>query len=121
LPAGQAAALAQLQRPVAEQVSARTGSHATQVPPEVPQVEVVGGRQAPPLQHPFGHDVALHTHAPLTHAVPAGQAAPLPQRQVPALASQLFVAGIGHALHAAPPMPQVVNAGVVQTSPAQQP
>ena len=111
----------QTHRPLAEQESARTGSQATQVPPEVPQVAGVGDTQAPLLQQPFGHDVALHTHAPLTQAVPAGQAAPVPQRHVPALASQAFADSTGQALQAAPPMPQVANAGVVQTLPAQHP
>lgn len=121
MPAAHAAADPQPHRPFAEQVSARTGSHATHVPPEVPQVAAAGSTHAPLLQQPFGHDVALHTHAPLTQAVPAGQAAPLPQRQVPALASQLFAESAGQALQAAPPIPQVANAGVVQTAPAQQP
>jgi hypothetical protein len=35
-------------------------------------------------QQPVGHEAELQTHWPLTHWVPAPQAALLPQRQAPA-------------------------------------
>jgi len=72
-------------------------------------------------QHPFGHDFALQTQAPLTHAFPAGQAGPLPQRQVPVSTSQLLATRAVHVAHATPPMPHVAKAGTVQTLLTQQP
>ena len=44
----------------------------------------VPGRQTLPLpQHPFGHEVASHLHAPLKQCWPAGQGGALPHRQAP--------------------------------------
>ena len=36
-------------------------------PPPVPQAESDGVVQVVPLQQPVGHEVASHTHVPLTH------------------------------------------------------
>ncbi len=35
------------------------------------------------MQHPDGHDVASHTHAPLTHRCPVPHAGPAPHRHAP--------------------------------------
>jgi len=109
------------QRPFAEHESARIRSQATHVPPAVPQFVVLFVRHEPPRQQPLGHEAALHTQDPLTHAVPAGQAALAPQRQVPDASSQLLEAGAVHEVQAAPPTPQVANAGLVQVPLAQHP
>jgi hypothetical protein len=77
--------------------------------------------QDPPRQQPLGHEFALQTHAPLTHPVPAGQAALAPQRQIPDVASQLLAAGAEHGVQAAPPTPQVAAVGLVQAPLAQHP
>jgi hypothetical protein len=42
--------------------------HVVQAPPSVPQLTDDAVSHAVPLQHPFGHEAASHTHAPLTHA-----------------------------------------------------
>jgi hypothetical protein len=36
-------------------------------PPPVPHVARVACSHAVPLQQPFGHELAVHWHAPLTH------------------------------------------------------
>ena len=63
----------------------------------------------------------MHTQAPATQTVPAPQAGPLPQAQVPVVASQLSLLAVLHAMHARPATPQVVAAGTLQAPPAQQP
>src|SRR6185503_13816874 len=76
--------------------------------------------QAPFMQHPVGHDVPLHTQAPLTQALPLGQEAPPPQVQAPA--AEQVSAAIGlHAVHAPPAVPQLASARGRQKPPAQQP
>jgi len=52
-----------LQTPPA-QVSVVKGSHAMHAPPLMPHVDSDGAWQVDPEQHPLGHDVASHTHAP---------------------------------------------------------
>ena len=39
---------------------------------------------AGPAQHPSGHELPLHTHAPPTHANPSVHFGPFPHRQLPA-------------------------------------
>jgi hypothetical protein len=44
-----------------------------------PQFAIVGGStHAFPEQQPFGHEVGLQTHVPLTHCCPAPHAGPVP-------------------------------------------
>jgi hypothetical protein len=56
-PVSHAGAVPHWQVPVAEQPSAVAGSHATQVPPPLPQVAIEGGETQTPLaQQPLGQD-----------------------------------------------------------------
>lgn len=63
-------------------------------------VEVLPASHLVPLQQPVGHDAAVHTQAPPTHACPAWQAAPLPHRQTP---EALHPSAVGPQLAHAPP------------------
>lgn len=117
----QAGALPQVHAPAAEQRSAVVESHATQVPPPTPQLAAEMVLQAPFAQQPLGHDVALHTHVPLTQVVPGPHAGPVPQRHAPLTASQALAAGSAQAAQAAPPVPQALADGGLHTPPAQQP
>jgi hypothetical protein len=121
LPSGQASVAPQAQTPAAEQASARVGSQATQVPPSVPHAASAPGLHAPFAQQPPGQDWASQTQAPLTHLVPAPQAAPLPQRQAPVTGLQPSACAGSQATHAAPPRPQLPNVGAAQAPPLQQP
>ncbi len=73
------------QVPLVEQLSAVVTLHVMHAPPLGPHAasdSVVTHTE--PEQHPFGHEVALHTHVPLTHSWPWTHAAPvLPHSQVP--------------------------------------
>ena len=120
-PASHAVPAPHWQVPVAEQLSAVAGSQVTQVPPPVPQVPRPAVTQLPDAQHPLGQDWALHTQAPATHTVPAPQGGPLPQAQVPVVASQVSLVAGGQAPQAPPPVPQVAGAGTWQAPPAQHP
>ncbi len=74
-----------------------------------------------PLQQPFGHVLALQTHAPAWHVCPAPHAAPPPQRHCPPV--HVFVAP-EHGVQAAPPWPQaaaVCAAGAMHWPALQQP
>jgi hypothetical protein len=73
-----------------------------------------------PLQQPVLQEAALHTHCPWTQTCPAPHAADDPQLHWP-FAEQLSEIVGSHALQAAPPTPQVANAGPLQLAPAQQP
>jgi hypothetical protein len=57
----------------------------------------------PPLQQPFGHDVASQTHTPPLHRFPEGQAPLAPHVHCP-LVQALVVLG-SHAAHVPPPVP----------------
>jgi hypothetical protein len=86
----------------------------------VPQVPVVDAWQLPlASQHPVGHEAALHTHAPPTHALPAPHAGPVPHPQVPP--AQVSDVSALQVVHAAPPVPQEPVLGVLQTFPSQHP
>lgn len=119
-PGAQAAPVPHWQVPaVAEQRSA-VGPQLRQVAPPRPHwLWVVGVTQVVPLQQPLAHELALHTQAPATHAWPAAQAAPEPQRQAPLV--QLSASVALHAVHTAPEVPQAEKAGVMQMPLAQQP
>ena len=56
----------QVQAPEAEQPSA-VAPQLAQVAPAVAQAATVRAVQVVPVQQPDGHEVALHTHEPLTH------------------------------------------------------
>jgi hypothetical protein len=43
-------------------------------PPQIAFVSLATATHAVPLQQPFAHDVAVHTHWPALHAWPAAQA-----------------------------------------------
>ena len=94
------------QAPVPEQLSARTGSHATQLAPAEPQVDKERSSHVCPLQHPLGHDVASQTHSPPLHRCPSPHAALPPQLHVPAAEHPSLEVAL-HATHAFPPAPQV--------------
>jgi hypothetical protein len=87
----------------------------------VPQaVSALPVMQTPLTQHPSGHEAPLHAQAPSTHAVPLGQAAPVPHRHSPAV-EHVSVVTSSHAMHAAPPLPQVAWPRARQKPPAQHP
>jgi hypothetical protein len=80
-------------------------SHAPHIAPEAPQLDVVSlatATQVVPLQHPPGHDDALHTHAPDTQVWPAAHAASVPHLHTPLV--QVLV-DPEHGPHARPPVP----------------
>lgn len=74
-----------------------------------------------PTQHPVGHEVASHTHAPETQRWPVTQAALPPQLQPPPVAAQPSATPGGHVAQAAPAAAHVDMVRAVQVSPAQQP
>ncbi len=107
----------QTQTPVAASHS-RPEAQGRQVAPALPQELLVCDPQstqvpfAPPLQHPFGHELASHTHCPevLSHSrwVPhASHEAPLdPQEALLSLASVSQVEPVQHPVQALPPQLQ---------------
>jgi hypothetical protein len=88
--------------------------------PAVPHSEAEGVVQTLPLQHPFAHDVALHSHLPPTHCCPAAHAGPVPQAHMPF--EHESASCMLHAMHAAPPVPHAATVGgLVHVLPEQQP
>ena len=91
--------------------------HGAHVAPAVPQVapSLAHGTQVPlgpPLQQPFGHDVASHTHWPVElHSVPDGHAAhatpELPQELMFSWAYASHVPLLQQPAHAVPPQLQL--------------
>jgi hypothetical protein len=72
-----------LQAPPAH-VSARFGSHGTQVPPSNPQPVGDGGTEHAPLeQHPDGHDVESQTQVPAEQCCPDVHGDEVPHLQAP--------------------------------------
>jgi hypothetical protein len=122
-PAPQAGDVPQTQLPVTEQPLAISGSHAVQAAPFAPHaVAVRAVVQVEPAQHPLGQFAPLHvfaTHEPETQRWFAPQAAPDPHRQLPPVHESAALAL--QATHAAPAVPQVEIALVLQTPAAQQP
>ena len=104
--------------PTAEQPFA-LAPHLTHPAPPVPHAAAEGVSHTRPLQQPVGQELALHTHAPPTHACPAVQAGPLPQEHVPSLHPSEPVAL--HAVQLAPLTPHAAFEGVVQVVPWQHP
>lgn len=71
--------------------------------PITPHSAPVGGlRQNVPWQHPFGHESAVHTHAPFWHSCPTRHGGLLPHAQPPF--AQLFERW-SHAMHGPPSLP----------------
>ncbi len=70
-------------------------------------------------QQPLGHEVASHTHWPLTQRVPAPQAGPLPQAHCPPMQA-LAAMGL-HAEQATPWSPQAWALGARHCEPEQHP
>ena len=86
-----------------------------QVPPADPQAAAVSPAWQAALasQHPDGHDLELHSHAPALHSWPVWQAGPVPHRQPPSLAQAL--APRPQLVHWAPVVPQAAAVvGVTQ-------
>jgi hypothetical protein len=100
---------------------AREVSHDVQDPPPAPHDRTPGVVHVPlVLQHPFGHDVALHTHWPLTHCWPAWHGLPAPHAQLP-VDVQLSVVVWLHATQAAPPKPHAFGDRALHVGPEQHP
>jgi hypothetical protein len=121
LPPLQALFLPHLQAPFVVQLSAVSGSQATQVPVLGPQVRNEMGLQAVPSQHPVRQEVEVHAQALLWQTWPAPQAGAVPQAHVPSAAHALALV-VSHGLQGLPEAPQALtDVGLVQVSPAQQP
>jgi hypothetical protein len=88
------------------------------VAPPVPQPSAVGVVHDPPRQQPAGHEVALHSHEPLTQAVPGAHVPLVPHAHVPA---EHVCPVAPQSTHAAPFVPQVAVPVVLQVLPSQQP
>lgn len=71
-----------------------------------------------PVQHPFGHETPLQTHAPATHTCPAAHMGPDPQVQTPA---EQPLASAPHAMHAPASAPHAIADGISHTLPWQHP
>lgn len=106
--------------PAAVQVSVAFGSQVPQAAPAGAHAVAERAVQTLPEQQPVGQLAALHTHAPFEHSWPAAHAAPVPHAHAPELL-QRSLRAVSQAAHAAPPAPQVGNAGVVHAAPWQHP
>lgn len=85
----------------------------------MPHAALVGVVHTPvALQHPVGHDVASHRHAPPTQRCPAAQGAPVPHAHAPPTQPSALVAS--QAEQAAPAAPQAEALRGTQVSPLQQ-
>jgi hypothetical protein len=113
-PAPHTAPVPHSQTPALEQPFA-LDPHWTHPAPPVPHAPAEGVSHTLPLQHPVGHELALHTQAPATHAWPAVHAGPLPQEHVPSVQPSEAVAE--HAVQLAPLTPHAVFDGGVQVAP----
>ena len=109
------------QLPSDAQPSDDTGSQAMHASPPEPHRSREGIRQTSSAsQQPVGHDVASHTHAPMSQRWPAEHAAIEPHWHVPA-EEQLLETVASQATQVPPPVPQVVTSRVRQSVPSQQP
>lgn len=93
-----------------------------QLPPPAPHDwALVPGMHVPSAaQQPLGHDRMSHTQPLPMHRWPGRQAAPVPQRQAPAV-EQLSARSRSHATQVEPMFPQAPRARSSQRLPAQQP
>ena len=118
-PVPQAAPAPQLQPPLAEQPSPTPVIvQLVHAPPAVPQVVADRGLHVAPEQHPLAHALALHTHAPATHACPAAHAAPTPHAHVPFVQRSERAS---QAAHEPPDVPHAVTDATMQLEPEQHP
>jgi hypothetical protein len=85
----------------------------------VPHEPVDWGSQTLPLQHPPAHELALQTHAPLTHACPIAHCAEDPHLHAPLVHES--VRDPSHTEQAAPSVPHCDTDGVMQVAPEQHP
>ncbi len=118
-PGEQAAPVPHSHVPLAEHVSARTVSQATQVAPADPHVPSARVLQVVPSQQPSGQDVESQTHWPARQRWPVVHAALPPQVQAPAVHPSAVPAL--HAVQAPAAVPHVVTDAGWQVSPEQQP
>ena len=95
------------------------------IDPHVSHVSPAGAHAVPevcvqtlPVQHPVGHDVALHVHTVRTHACPAPHAVKPLHVQTPAVHPSAVAS---HGLHVPPPAPHSVTDGTRHCEPEQQP
>jgi hypothetical protein len=105
--------------PLEEQLLAASGEHMTHVAPLAPQVEGERVSHVAPAQHPIGQEVASQTHCSPAHSWPPAHAGP--PLHVHAPSGEQVSAWLVHAVHAAPPVPQVVRDDILQVAPLQQP
>ena len=99
--------------------SVAIGLQVAHMPPAPPQALEEGAVHTPFAQHPFGHEAASQTHAPLLHSCPAAHAALVPHSHAPAT-QPVDALGL-QAMHELPFVPHAVFDDVVQTPLAQQP
>jgi len=93
--------------PAVVHLSDLAASHTVHAAPLAPQVARPGTLQTPPLQHPFGHDVASQMQVPPWQRWPLWQAGPPAQWQVPSTAQVSARLG-SHAVQTAAPIPHAV-------------
>jgi hypothetical protein len=97
----------QAQLPPVVQASALVASQAEQSAPPLPQLATDGRLHTPPMQQPFGHELASQMHAPFMQCWPVWQGEPPPQRQAPV--TEQVSALSASQLEQAPPLdPQVL-------------
>lgn len=92
------------QTPVLLQRLALVTSQAAHDAPAVPQAASEGEVQTPPVQQPFGHEVASHMQAPFMQRCPVPQGAALPQRHSPSIEQVSALSG-SQEVQAAAPVP----------------
>lgn len=108
-----------LQTPLVHESPDGHAAHAAPpVPHDVPDSEAYGTHVFP-LQHPFGHEVALQTHPAFVHCWPEAHCADPLHVHAPAVHPLASVAL--QAVHAPPPVPQLVTDGTSQVVPEQHP
>lgn len=101
------------------QRSAEAFGHDAHARPRLPQLAAELARHTLPSQHPPAHDVALHTHAPFTHARPGPHGACTPHAQLPAVQRSVFT--VAQLAQIAPAVPQRKSVGVWHAPLKQQP
>lgn len=106
--------------PADEHASARTGSHATQLAPAVPQLARARSWQSAPSQHPDGHDDASQMHRPAMHRCPGTHVAESPQLHVPS-AAHPSERDASQTRHAAPGGPHAMGERAEHVAPEQHP
>jgi hypothetical protein len=118
-PLEQAAPVPQVQEPLVLHPSPDVPQPAQAMPGGL-QLTTERTVQVEPVQHPPGHDIALHTQLPAEHTCPLPQDGPLPQTHAP-VTEQPSEVMASHATQVAPPTPHVFIAEVVQVVPEEPP